>query len=137
METVLVVAERTRGDEIKKLLYPGGYAFIRAESEREARMKILDYQLSLVIVDAMLPGSSAKDISIFAASQEVDTILLLSEELFGHVAGMMMKYGVYTALFSRDSIRQYHGGVFGNKCCEGEDQKCRGEEPQASYASQE
>ena len=104
METVLVVAERTRGDEIKKLLYPGGYAFIRAESEREARMKILDYQLSLVIVDAMLPGSSAKDISIFAASQEVDTILLLPEELFGHVAGIMMKYGVYTALFSRDSI---------------------------------
>lgn len=104
METVLVVAERTRGDEIKKLLYPGGYAFIRAESEREARMKILDYQLSLVIVDAMLPGSSAKDISIFAASQEVDTVLLLPEELFGHVAGMMMKYGVYTALFSRDSI---------------------------------
>ena len=34
-------------------------------------------------------------------------------------------WGIYRAL----QQRQYHGGVFGNKCCEGEDQKCRGEEP--------
>ena len=104
MEMVLVVAERTRCDEIRKLLSLGGYAFIRAENEKEARMKILDLQLSLVIVDALLPGSAAKDISIFAASQDIDTLLIAPEELVGHIALMMQKHGVYAAAADRDSL---------------------------------
>ena len=95
METVLIVAERARYDEIKKLLMPGGYAFIRAESGREARRKILDISLSLAIVDAQLPDGSAKEISIFASSQEVDTVMIVPDALGAHMADAMAKYGVY------------------------------------------
>ena len=101
METVLVVAERTRCDELRKLLPPGAYAFIRAGSEREARMKILDFQLSLVIVDAMLPGSVPEDVSVFAASQGIDTLLVVPEDLAAHAAGMMRGRGVYSAAADR------------------------------------
>lgn len=111
METVLVVAERTRCDGIRKLLPPGGYALIRAESEREARMRILDLQLSLAIVDAMLPGNAPKDIAVFAASQDIDTILIAPEELAMHIAAMMRQHGVYTAADSRDSLSAVLGAV--------------------------
>lgn len=110
METVLVVAERARCDEIKRLFLPGGYAFIRAESEKEARMKLLDFQLSLVIVDAMLPGSASKDIAMFAASMEADTILIVSEGLSSHMAAMM-KHGVYVSGSSRDSFSAVLGAI--------------------------
>ncbi len=104
MEMVLLVAEHSRCDEIRKLLCLGGYAFIRAENEKEARMKILDLQLSLVIVDAMLPGSTAKNVSVFAASQDVDTVLIVPDELASHVALVMRKYGVYVGAANRDSL---------------------------------
>ena len=110
METVLVVAERARCDEIKRLFLPGGYAFIRAESEKEARMKLLDFQLSLVIVDAMLPGSASKDIAMFAASMEADTILIVPEGLSSHMAAMM-KHGVYVSGSSRDSFSAVLGAI--------------------------
>ena len=87
METVLVVAERARCDEIKRLFLPGGYAFIRAESEKEARMKLLDFQLSLVIVDAMLPGSASMDTAVFAASMDADTVSGSSRDSFSAVLG--------------------------------------------------
>ena len=111
METVLVVAERARCDEIKKLFLPGGYAFIRAESEKEARMKLLDFQLSLVIVDAMLPGSASKDIAVFAASMDADTILIVPDEISSHMAAMMMKHGVYVSGSSRDSFSAVLGAI--------------------------
>ena len=104
METVLVVAERTRCDELRKLLPPGAYAFIRAGSEQEARMKILDFQLSLVIVDAMLPGSVPEDVSVFAASQGIDTLLVVPGDLAAHAAGMMRGRGVYSAAADRCCI---------------------------------
>ena len=112
METVLVVAERTRYDEIKRLLSPGGYAFIRVESEREARMKILDIPLSLVIVDGVLPEGTSKAISIFSSSQEIDTVLIAPSELVWHMSGAMAKYGVYTAAFTRDSVTAVLGAIF-------------------------
>ena len=111
METVLVVAERARCDEIKRLFLPGGYAFIRAESEKEARMKLLDFQLSLVIVDAMLPGSASKDIAVFAASMDADTILIVPDEISSHMAAMMMKHGVYVSGSSRDSFSAVLGAI--------------------------
>ena len=104
MEVVLVVARHDRGDEIRKLLCLGGCAFIRAENEKEARMKILDFQLSLVIVDALLPGNDAKDVAIFAASQSADTVLIVPEDLVSHAALIMQKYGVYVAAENKESI---------------------------------
>lgn len=104
METVLVVADRARCDEIKKLFCHGGYAFIRVESEKDARMRILDLQLSLAVVDARLASASPKDISVFASSQEIETVLLVPEDPAGHIAAMMRKYGVYVAVESRDSF---------------------------------
>ncbi len=104
METVLLVAERARYDEMKKLLSPGAYAFLRAENMKEARMKILDSQLSFVIVDAMLPGTLSKEISVFAAMQDADVILIVAEDIVRHVATMMRKYGVYTAAANKESV---------------------------------
>lgn len=104
METVLIAAERQRGDEIKRMLPPGGYVFIRAENEREARMKILDISPSLAVIDVLLPGGGAKDVSVFAASQDVDTVLIVPDELSAHMSETMGKYGVYTVSFSRDSM---------------------------------
>ena len=103
METVLLVAERARYDEMKKLLSPGAYAFLRAENMKEARMKILDSQLSFVIVDAMLPGTLSKEISVFAAMQDADVILIVAEDIVRHVATMMRKYGVYTAAANKET----------------------------------
>ena len=111
METVLVVAKRPRYDEIRTLLSPGGYAFIRAESEREARMKILDIQLSLVIVDGLLPEGTAKEVSVFSSSQDIDTILIVPDGLLWHMAGTMRKYGVYAAAFNRDSVSSVLGAI--------------------------
>ena len=70
MEMVLIAAERSRCDMIKKTLAAGRYALFRAESGKEARMKILDLSLSLVIVDASLPDGSAKEVSVLAQKQD-------------------------------------------------------------------
>ncbi len=67
-------------------------------------MKILDFQLSLVIVDAMLPGSVPEDVSVFAASQGIDTLLVVPEDLAAHAAGMMRGRGVYSAAADRCCI---------------------------------
>lgn len=104
METVLVAASRVRCVEIQRLFYPGRYAFVRAESEREARMQILDLSLSLVIVDGVPAGRESKDIAVFAASQGIDTLLVVSEEAAGHMAETMLKYGVYVAASGSESI---------------------------------
>ncbi len=104
METVLVAANRARCAEIQRLFYPGRYTFVRVESEREARMQILDLPLSLVIVDGALAGREAKDIAVFAASQEIDTLLIVSEEAAGLMAETMLKYGVYVSAAGRDSV---------------------------------
>lgn len=104
MEMVLIIAERTRCDEIKRLFPPGMCAFVRAESETEARRKTLDFNFSLVVVDLMLGISASKDISIFASMQDVDTILLVPEDLHTHFASLMLKYGVYVSVFSRESL---------------------------------
>ena len=104
METVLVVAEHARYDEIKRLFPSGGYAFIRAESTKEARMKILDFQLSLAVVDAALPGGTSKEIAIFASSEDIDTILIVPDELSGHITHIMQKYGVYVVRPERISL---------------------------------
>ncbi len=103
METVLVVAEKARGDEIKKML-AGSYAFLRAESEKEARMKILDFSPSLVIVDAALKSGNAKSIAVFAAEEGADTVLMLPDELSSHMADAMAKYGVFVSSMSREEF---------------------------------
>ena len=53
MEMVLVVATALRFGEMRKLFPPGRYAFIRSESERETKMKIMDLSPSLVVVDML------------------------------------------------------------------------------------
>ena len=97
METVLVAAERTRCDEIKRKLSVGGYTLIRAESEKEARVKILDFQFSLVIVDSPLPSGSARETAVFAAANEIDTVLLVPAGLAAHMADAMLRSGVYVS----------------------------------------
>ena len=57
METVLVVAEHSRFDEIKKLFALDGFVFIRAESEKSLKMKIFDLSFSFVIVDSIFPNA--------------------------------------------------------------------------------
>ena len=95
MEMVLIAAERSRCDMIKKTLAAGRYALFRAESGKEARMKILDLSLSLVIVDASLPDGSAKEVSVLASERGIDTIYIVPDALVQHMAETMEKYGVY------------------------------------------
>ena len=97
MEMVLIAAERSRCDMIKKTLAAGRYALFRAESGKEARMKILDLSLSLVIVDASLPDGSAKEVSVLASERGFDTIYIVPDALVQHMADTMEKYGVYVA----------------------------------------
>ena len=97
MEMVLIAAERSRCDMIKKTLAAGRYALFRAESGKEARMKILDLSLSLVIVDASLPDGSAKEVSVLASERGFDTIYIVPDALVQHMAETMEKYGVYVA----------------------------------------
>lgn len=97
MEMVLIAAERSRCDMIKKTLAAGRYALFRAESGKDARMKILDLSLSLVIVDASLPDGSAKEVSVLASERGIDTIYVVSDVLVPHMAETMEKYGVYVA----------------------------------------
>lgn len=111
METVLVAAGRVRYGEIQKIFFPGGYRFVRVESEREARMQILDLPLSFVIVDGALAGREAKDIAVFAASQDIDTLLIVPEEAAGHMAETMLKYGVYVAADATDSVLAVAGAM--------------------------
>ena len=98
METVLLVAERTKCDELERLIGPSGHAFIRAQSARDARMRILDLQLSLVA------GSAAKDTAIFAAEQGIDTLVVAPESILGHVADIMRRHGVHVACADRSCI---------------------------------
>ena len=111
MEMVLVVATALRFGEMRKLFPPGRYAFIRSESERETKMKIMDLSPSLVVVDMLLPSGKAKEIAIFASSQEIDTVLVVTEEMSGHMAAAMSAYGVYAASFSRESVVSVFGAV--------------------------
>lgn len=104
MEMVLVVAQARRCDVLKKLLPKDGHVFIRAENEKEARMKILDLELSLVIVDAALQGTEAKDVSAFASQQGLDTLMVVPEGLLEYAATMMHPYNVYVAEFSEGSV---------------------------------
>lgn len=102
METVLLVAEQSRFDEIKKLFYPGSYAFLRASSEREAKGKLLDLSPSFVIVDFEIQG--AKEISIFSAMREIDTLVLAPGPIIFHIREIMMNYGVYTSSLNREEL---------------------------------
>lgn len=104
METVLLVAERTKCDELERLIGPSDHAFIRAQSARDARMRILDLQLSLVVVDALFAGSAAKDTAIFAAEQGIDTLVVAPESILGHVADIMRRHGVHVACADRSCI---------------------------------
>ena len=104
METVLLVAERTKCDELERLIGPSGHTFIRAQSARDARMRILDLQLSLVVVDALFAGSAAKDTAIFAAEQGIDTLVVAPESILGHVADIMRRHGVHVACADRACI---------------------------------
>ena len=105
MEMVLIAAERSRCDMIKKTLAAGRYALFRAESGKEARMKILDLSLSLVIVDASLPDGSAKEVSVLASERGFDTIYIVPDALVQHMAETMEKYGVYVG--AQESLLLY------------------------------
>ena len=97
MELVLIVAEMSRCDEIKKKIKGGQYAFVRAENEGEARKKILDFALSLVIIDVPLSSGSAMDLAAFSSAEGLDTILLSPDGMCSHLASEMARYGVYVA----------------------------------------
>ncbi|MBO8436404.1 MAG: ANTAR domain-containing protein [Spirochaetes bacterium] len=104
METVLVVAERSACDEIKRMLALGSYTLIRAENAKEARMKILDISFSLVIVVSPLPAGSAKEVALFASGEGVDTILIVPDSFVGNMAEVMGKYGIYVSSNSREGF---------------------------------
>ena len=67
-------------------------------------MRILDLQLSLVVVDALFAGSAAKDTAIFAAEQGIDTLVVAPESILGHVADIMRRHGVHVACADRACI---------------------------------
>lgn len=109
METVLVVAEHSRFDEIKKLFALDGFVFIRAESEKSLKMKIFDLSFSLVIVDSIFPN--AKELSIFVSSYDIDTLFVVDEELQASAQSVLLKYGVYVVSQNRNIISAVLGAI--------------------------
>lgn len=50
-----------------------------------------------MIVDSPLPSGSARETAVFAAANEIDTVLLVPAGLAAHMADAMLRSGVYVS----------------------------------------